>query len=61
MSDKKEKIFWKCSKCGFNVVAPTPPKSARSAKSRASLRMSPVTCRIAADLPTQIRACSLSG
>ena len=27
MSDKKEKIFWKCSKCGFNVVAPTPPRS----------------------------------
>ncbi len=26
MSDKKEKIFWKCSKCGFNVVAPTPPE-----------------------------------
>ena len=26
MSGKEEKIFWKCSQCGFNVVAPTPPQ-----------------------------------
>ena len=42
MTAKEEKIFWKCSKCGFSLEAPTPPKVCPECKEACEFKN--VTC-----------------